>query len=352
MPFVSFFWHAASGNCSSDIFSQETVMTRQAHGFILAAALFFISPALGQNTPPPDVAPAPAPATEEPKKELTPQQQRIADLILQLASDDFTKRDAASEELQKMGPDALPALRDALKSEDPSIRSYAEYLVPKMEGKRNPRQFDPNVQWNAVGPRRIVGGNIIANRNANGMLHINVGARDGFRRTNIHEGDRQTTIEEGPDGITMSITEKGEKKEFKAKNIEELRKDAPEAAAIYDKFAARNQLLGQPRAFRIAPNIFDAQIRDQIQQAEVLQDRMINEQQAKLRDLLDANRIDLHDNELERMHQRLKAETAALEARLRDVEAMHKRLLEQTHAAQKRLADLERQQQPQPERPR
>jgi hypothetical protein len=351
MPFVSFFWHAASDNSFRQHLSQETVMTRQAHGFILAAALFFISPALAQNTPAPEVVPAPAPATEEPKKELTPQQQRIADLILQLASDDFTKRDAASEELQKLGPDALPALREALKSDDPSIRSYAEYLVPKMEGKRNPRQFDPNVRWDTVGPRRIAGGAVVANRN--GVLNINVGARDGFRRTQINEPDRQTTIEEGPDGINMVITEKGEKKEFKAKNIEELRKDAPEAAAIYDKFTARGRMLGQPGVLRIAPNNdLELRVRDQIQQAEALQDRMLNVHQAKVRDLLDARRLDIEDNELERLHRRLKAETTALEARLAEVEAMHKRLLEQTHAAQKRLADLEKQQQPQPERPK
>src|SRR5258706_10623557 len=89
-------------------------------------------------------APAPAvdsPATEpKPKPDITPQQQKIADLIKQLGADDFAKRDEASDELQKMGVEALPALREALRNDDPSVRSYAEWLVPKMEGRPDPRR--------------------------------------------------------------------------------------------------------------------------------------------------------------------------------------------------------------------
>ncbi len=321
-------------------------MNRKVHGFILAAALFFAAPALAEQPPI-------APAAEEPKKEapaLTPQQQKIADLIAQLAADDFTKRDAASEELQKIGSDALPALREALKNDDPSIRSYAEYLVPKIEGKRpGQRQQLGGVKWEVpAGNRRVVGGNVVFNRD--GHLQINVGARDGFRRTNIKEGGRDIQIEEGPDGIKMSVSENGQKKEYEAKNIEQLRKDAPDAAAIYDRFSARGEILGQPNLFRLNGEALDLRVRDQMLRAQKLHDRVMAEQQVRLRDLLDLDdnvvfeRPIRAEDELERVHQKLKADTEVLQRKLAEVEAMHQRLLEQTKAAQKRLADLEREQ--------
>src|SRR3954468_13860683 len=91
---------------------------------VLAASLGLGGFVFAQVAPPA----ADNPAAEKPKTEQTPQQKKIADLINQLASDDFAKRDAASDELQKMGNEALPQLREALKHEDPSIRSYAEWL--------------------------------------------------------------------------------------------------------------------------------------------------------------------------------------------------------------------------------
>src|SRR5882672_2643277 len=104
-------------------------MNRGIHGSIFSVSLFLSSLAFAQAG-----APAAAGATDQPaavKADPTPQQQKIADLIKQLAAGDFPTRDGASNDLLKIGADALPALREALKSEDPSVQSYAEYLVPK-----------------------------------------------------------------------------------------------------------------------------------------------------------------------------------------------------------------------------
>src|SRR4051812_43246580 len=124
-------------------FLKETVMNRGIHGSVFAASLFIsglafaqaIAPGAGAATAPP------AQTTADPtvKAGNTPQQQKIADLIKQLGSDDFTTRDAASNELLKIGMEALPALKEALRSADPSVQSYAEYLVPKIEGGREGR---------------------------------------------------------------------------------------------------------------------------------------------------------------------------------------------------------------------
>src|SRR4051812_31610462 len=92
---------------------KETVMNRGIHGSVLTASLFLGSIAFAQTAPPAQEPPAAV------KTEQTPQQQKIADLIKQLASDDFATRDAASNELLKIGAEALPALKEALRSEDP-----------------------------------------------------------------------------------------------------------------------------------------------------------------------------------------------------------------------------------------
>ncbi|HEV8290946.1 MAG TPA: hypothetical protein VGP94_03455, partial [Tepidisphaeraceae bacterium] len=187
-----------------------------------------------------------------------------------------------------------------------------------------------------------------------GRININVAANDGQRTTNIVDGNRKIVIDEGPDGIRMNVTDndngKVTQKDYEAKSIEELRKDHPEAAEIYDKYNARGRVMalnGNARIMRLpAPAIdnLDADVRKQIEEAQKLQDQAVRQEQVRIRDLLDRQNLDVQDRQLELMHKRLQAETERLERRLAEVEAMHKQLLEQTQAAQKRLAELEKQQ--------
>lgn len=323
-------------------------MNRGIHGSVFTVSLFLSSVAFAQAAPAagePSAAPAP-------KAELTPNQQKIADLIKQLGADDFATRDAASNELLKIGPDALPALKEALKSEDPSIQSYAEYLVPKIEGGGRRLTNRRGV----VGPNRIQAGpgmpaDVFVARN--GRMAMNVTVHNDTRTTSIQDGDRRIVIDEGPDGIRMSVIDndggKPVQKDYEAKNIDELRKNNPEAADIYDKYNGR----GRPQAgvnariIRLNPPAIDgvnADVRKQIEEAQRQNDQMMRQNQAQLRDLNRLN-LDVQDQQLEAMHRRLQAETERLERRLAEVEAMHKQLLEQTQAAQKRLAELEKQQQ-------
>jgi hypothetical protein len=334
---------------------KETVMNRGIHGSVFTASLFLGSLAFAQTAPP--AAPA-AGAPDQPaaKADATPQQQKIADLVKQLGADDFATRDAASNELMKIGPEALPALKEALKSEDPSIQSYAEYLVPRIEGARDGRRAP--ARRGAVGQPRIGPGvglpaDVLVARG--GRININVAANNGVRTTKIVDGDRTVVIDEGPDGIRMNVTDndggKPVQKDYEAKNIEELRKNNPEAADIYDKYTARGRALaigGNARIMRLAPpqiDNLDADVRKQIEDAQRLHDQAMRQNQAQLRDLVNRQNLDVQDQQLEQMHRRLQAETERLERRLAEVEAMHKQLLEQTQAAQKRLAELEKQQQ-------
>lgn len=322
-------------------------MYRAIHGSVLTASLFLGSMAFAQTAPPAQEPPAA-------KTEQTPQQQKIAGLIKQLASDDFATRDAASNELLKIGVEALPALKEALRNEDPSIQSYAEYLVPKIEGVRDGKRT--TARRGADGQARIgPGGGVPADVQVarGGRIAMNVVARNDMRTTSIQDGDRRVIINEGPDGIRMNVTDndggKPVQKDYEAKSLEELRKNNPEAADIYDKYTARGRAIGGNRFMRLPPpaalDNLDADVHKQIEDGQRQNDQLMRQNQAQLRDLFNRQNLDVQDQQLDQMHRRLQAETERLERRLAEVEAMHKQLLEQTQAAQKRLAELEKQQQ-------
>lgn len=75
-----------------------------------------VGAAVGGNAP----VPAPTP--------LTP-----TELVARLGSDDFGQREAAVQALEQAGPDALPALREALKSADPEVRQRAATVITKLQ---------------------------------------------------------------------------------------------------------------------------------------------------------------------------------------------------------------------------
>ena len=52
-----------------------------------------------------------------------------AELVTKLSSDEYAEREAAVKALQQVGPDALPVLREALKSSDPEVRAYLNHSV-------------------------------------------------------------------------------------------------------------------------------------------------------------------------------------------------------------------------------
>jgi WD40 repeat protein len=61
--------------------------------------------------------------------------ERIARLIKELGDDAFAKREAASRELDAIGEPALPALQQALASDDPEVRRRAEVIVAAIGSK-------------------------------------------------------------------------------------------------------------------------------------------------------------------------------------------------------------------------
>jgi len=79
-----------------------------------------------------------APGEEQPVKprEKTGLDAKIEKLVKQLGSDEYKEREAATEELKKIGEPALPALKEALKSSDLEVRLRAETVIKALAKKR------------------------------------------------------------------------------------------------------------------------------------------------------------------------------------------------------------------------
>ena len=91
---------------------------------------------------------APAPLTVPPSP---------AELVAQLGSEDFAEREAAVAALGKAGNDAIPALREALKSDNPEVRQRAAAILTKLQraadstGKLAPKKIALNYQDTPLG---------------------------------------------------------------------------------------------------------------------------------------------------------------------------------------------------------
>ena len=176
-------------------------------------------------------------------------QERIKQLIAELADPSFSVRDKACQELMALGDSAMPALHEAVKSDDPSIRSYAEHLVKRQEKRNQPA---PPQQLNrATGRIRGVGpGGLVINNNGGRLVigdavqrAIRVNVQNGVKNTHVTENGRTINISERPEGIEIEVVApvdgKDQKTTYAAKNVEELKEKHPEGFKIYQQHGNR-----------------------------------------------------------------------------------------------------------------
>ncbi len=145
----------------------------------------------------------------------------IRKLIIQLGDGDYKKREEASKKLKTFGKAALPILKDALATDDVEVTSRVQALIKRLEARPLPGgPFDPNA---AIRPTR---------------LHMS--AADGNRILEVSDDSRDLRIVQGPDGILMTVTgdSDGERitEEYTAKDPEQLKKENPEAYALYQRW--------------------------------------------------------------------------------------------------------------------
>lgn len=157
----------------------------------------------------PDASPTTAPTAE------------IAALIVQLGDSDFHVRQRAAEHLKEIGKPALPALRQALSAADPEIQMRAQELIDSIVHPPLPGTGSDRGHF-----RRTVRVTII----------------NGAQTIDATEGNRTVHIEQDADGIRMRVSGKVDGKEssedFKAANADDLKKNHPDAYALYEQYAA------------------------------------------------------------------------------------------------------------------
>ncbi|TWU02842.1 hypothetical protein [Stieleria varia] len=207
----------------------------------------------------------------EDKRAEAKQSQQIDKWVEQLGHERLTERIKAEKQLIAAGKEAIPALAKAAlagnratieksidvlgklaQSKDDKTREAARITLQMLSESDQPSTADraklalntkeadgikPFEGWDKPGNQFAGGGNM--NRSVS-MSNIN-----GMRTISVKEGPLETTIQELRGGKILAQVTGGEKPvELIANNAEDLKKQLPEAAALYEQYASGNQGLG------------------------------------------------------------------------------------------------------------
>jgi PDZ domain len=179
---------------------------------------------------PPTPATQPAAAVTDPA---------VRELIDQLGHPDADTREQASNKLRSMGKAALPALQQAADSDDPEVKARVRALV-RHAGRRLPPAAPQNGgEW--------------------GRGHaVSISVAPGRKVTDVEENGRKIQITQRDDGsIDMTVSgvdEAGKEasETYQAKDAAELKRDHPEAHALYERW------VGPDSGWRMIRGIVDA----------------------------------------------------------------------------------------------
>lgn len=198
----------------------------------------------------PATLPSTMPSTPNPKA-----------LVQQLGADDFKQREAAAEQLRKLGKDALPALKDATTSTDPEVQARALALIHDLEHKDDKPPV-AETPLNGIGEVRMNGqrfqirqggligpggagaaGGFVVGGNGNITIHVtSVMTVNGNQTSDstVRINNSTYKLHTDADGLKLSVTEGGQTKEYAAKDADDLKKKEPEAYKIYEKNFGQN----------------------------------------------------------------------------------------------------------------
>jgi hypothetical protein len=222
---------------------------------------------------------------DEAKPTISPE---LKKLIEKLDADDFTDRASASEQLAKLGKEALPGLLEGVHSSSPELSTRSFELLQQLFEKGDdagkaaakssleklaqgsdrvatqakkllePKmpEVDPNqpvpgairllggiggARIRIAAPIRIAPAIAEVPVRAGKVFSISTSLVDGVKTINVDDNGKKTKIVDDPKkGIEMELTEAKDGKDvtvkFAAKNAEELKKDNPKAHEIYEKY--------------------------------------------------------------------------------------------------------------------
>ena len=183
-----------------------------------------VSPAFAIDTgtePPAQISP---PAKDSPPTKIAPAtrpvDEKVLALIEKLGDGDPAVREEATKKLQEMGKAVLPSLAAAAQSDDPEVRSRARGLIRKAERRLPPAAPARDARF--------------------GRSSVRMSSTNGERTVNADDNGYRVKIRQGPAGIKLDVTGVEDGKEvtesYSAKDADELKKENPEAFALYDKY--------------------------------------------------------------------------------------------------------------------
>ena len=210
----------------------------------------------------------------------------VVALIKQLASSNFAERQAASQQLTKLGEQAIPRLKAAalgdnretvtrsvdilkghLKSANEKLQSAARAALEKISAIEN--GVGPRLAREALAPPKprpqpvprqgVRGFPQIQLQIQGGAQAIKIRDVNGIKDIEVTEKERSIKIHDDPNqGIKVEITETKEGKpvtrKFEAKNADELKKKHPEAHKLYQQYSQGAAGKIQIRNFQIPGN--------------------------------------------------------------------------------------------------
>ncbi|MFI5379129.1 MAG: HEAT repeat domain-containing protein [Tepidisphaerales bacterium] len=208
----------------------------------------------------------PAPAAKPPTTR--PADPAVIALISKLGDEDFKTREAATDELRKLGQPALPALKEAATSADPEVQARARSLIKEIDNASKPKAPPADradaVPWaNGIGNGQVrvfVNGRVI--NGGNMRMSKTVTVVNNRKEIEVTRNQQKVRIVEDADGIKMSVTDTVDGKEttnkYEAKNAAELKEKQPEAFKIYEQSTQEDQGAGVirplgPGGLRLAP---------------------------------------------------------------------------------------------------
>lgn len=162
----------------------------------------------------------------------------VPSLIKQLGADDPKVRDAATQQLRRLGQIATPALTEARGSDDPEVASRADLILRQIQQDAQPaRPARPATPMVRVRPPMVVRPPLIAPRIAP------VAPRGNVREVNTVDGGRRVKIREDADGVSVTTVERtagGSEvtRTVRTRDAEALKREFPDVYPLYEKHVA------------------------------------------------------------------------------------------------------------------
>src|SRR5258706_4585922 len=214
----------------------------------------------------------------------------IAALIRQLGDDVPKVREQATVKLRQLGRAALGALAEAQNDSDPEVVARAQLLTRQIDEDLHPRprpllqdRFTASgLRLNRIGPGAA--GNAVvrvqAMRVGSSRSVSMTRSPDGatVKETVVKENGEEIKIREAADGVTVRTTKTAGGKDIstviKAKDKEALKKDEPEAYALYERHTNAAAMPARVGQLNI-DGLLDAQARVEVERARADAERRL-----------------------------------------------------------------------------